>query len=81
MEEGQVNPRNPSQVGSEIGTNIPAGAARSEGREFGDLVVAHPTGPSRIVPERQFDVIAEFAGALTGVYQVGEYEKLRAEWD
>ncbi len=68
MEEGQINPRHLSQIGP-------------KSREFGDLVVAHPAGPSRIILERQYDVIAEFAGALTDVYEVGEYEKLRSEWD
>lgn len=60
---------------------IPVDAMRTAGIEVGDLVVARPDGPGRIILERQFDVIAEFAGALTGVYQVGDYEKLRAEWD
>ena len=31
--------------------------------------------------EREQDVLAEFAGALTGAYRRNEVGELRAEWD
>jgi hypothetical protein len=31
--------------------------------------------------ERESDVLAEFAGALTGTYEPGELSRLRDEWD
>jgi len=31
--------------------------------------------------ERVDDVLAEFAGALTGVYEPDELDRLRDEWD
>jgi hypothetical protein len=33
-----------------------------------------------VVFEREADVLAEFAGALTGVYEPGEVSGLRDEW-
>jgi len=32
------------------------------------------------VLEREHDVLAEFAGAMTGVYTSNELDKLRDEW-
>ena len=31
--------------------------------------------------EREHDVVAEFAGAMTGAYTRDELDGLRAEWD
>ncbi len=34
-----------------------------------------------MVLERQRDILAEFAGALTGAYRPDELNELRSEWD
>jgi bifunctional DNA-binding transcriptional regulator/antitoxin component of YhaV-PrlF toxin-antitoxin module len=60
---------------------IPAEALREAGLGVGDRLVAHADGPGRIVLEREVDVLDEFAGALTGVYEPDELADLRAEWD
>ncbi len=44
-------------------------------------MVARAEGPGRVVFEREDDVLAELAGALTGVYEKGELTRLRDEWD
>ena len=60
---------------------IPAEALRAAGLEAGERVVAHADGPGRVILEREHDVIAQYAGALTGVYASDELEQLRSEWD
>ena len=37
--------------------------------------------PGRVVDEREGDVLAEFAGRLTGIYTEDELDRLRDEWD
>ena len=54
---------------------------RAAGLEIGERVIAHADGPGRVVLEREQDVLAEFAGALTGVYSTNELDELRGEWD
>ncbi|MEZ5373708.1 MAG: hypothetical protein R2704_13490 [Microthrixaceae bacterium] len=60
---------------------IPAEAFRIAGFEVGDRLIARSDGPGRVTFERADDVLAEFAGALTGVYEPDELDKLRDEWD
>jgi bifunctional DNA-binding transcriptional regulator/antitoxin component of YhaV-PrlF toxin-antitoxin module len=59
---------------------IPADALRGAGLEVGERVVARADGPGRVVLEREHDVVAEFAGALSGTYRAGELDQLRDEW-
>ena len=49
--------------------------------EVGERVVAHVEGPGRIVFEREADVVDAYAGAMTGLYEPGELDELRVEWD
>jgi hypothetical protein len=60
---------------------MPADALRAAGLETGERVVAHADGPGRVVLEREHDVLAEFAGAITGAYDSNEVDKLRDEWN
>lgn len=60
---------------------IPAAELRAAGLEAGERLVARADGPGRVVLEREEDVVAEFAGALSGVYADRELELLRDEWD
>ncbi|HET9609061.1 MAG TPA: hypothetical protein VFP06_05600 [Acidimicrobiales bacterium] len=48
---------------------------------MGERLVAHAEGPGRIVFEREEDVLAEYAGALTGAFEPDELARLRDEWD
>jgi hypothetical protein len=54
---------------------------RAAGLAVGERVVAQADGPGRVLLEREHDVLAEFAAALTGVYAADELDGLRAEWD
>lgn len=73
--------RGASKISSKNQITIPAEALRRAGLEVGDRVVAHADGAGRVILEREHDVIAEFAGALTDAYRPNELDKLRSEWD
>jgi len=73
--------RGASKISSKNQITIPAEALRSAGLEVGDRVVAHADGAGRVILEREHNVIAEFAGALTGAYRPSELDELRSEWD
>lgn len=72
--------RGATRISSKNQITIPADALRSAGLEIGDRVVAHADGPGRVILEREHDVVAQYAGALTGVYRAGELDDLRDEW-
>lgn len=73
--------RGASRISSKNQITIPAEALRGAGLAVGDRVVAHADGAGRVILERERDVIAEFAGALTGTYRPDELDELRSEWD
>lgn len=72
--------RGTSRVSSKHQVTIPIDALRAAGLEVGERLVAHAEGPGRVVFEREDDVLAGLAGALTGVYELGELDALRDEW-
>ena len=67
-----------STISSKNQITIPADALRNAGLEVGDRMVAHADGAGRVILERELDVVAEFAGALTGIYEAGELDDLRS---
>lgn len=73
--------RGSSRVSSKHQITIPVDALRAAGVEAGERLVATADGPGRIVFEREIDVLAQFAGALTDVYLPDELTSLRDEWD
>ena len=73
--------RGTSKISSKHQITIPAEALRSAGLEIGDRLVARSDGAGRVILEREHDVVAELAGALTGVYRQDELDELRSEWD
>ena len=81
MKEVKKRRRGASTISSKNQITIPAEALRQAGLEVGERVVAHADGAGRVILEREHDVIAEFAGALTGTYNAGELDDLRSEWD
>jgi bifunctional DNA-binding transcriptional regulator/antitoxin component of YhaV-PrlF toxin-antitoxin module len=72
--------RGASQISAKHQITIPVDALRAAGLEVGERVVARADGPGRVVLEREADVVAELAGALSGVYRDGELDELRDEW-
>jgi len=77
----KVRRRGATTISSKHQITIPAAELRAAGLEAGERLVARADGPGRVVLEREEDVVAEFAGALRGVYADGELDSLRDEWD
>ena len=77
----QSRRRGVSRISSKHQVTIPVDALRASGLEVGESVVARVDGPGLVVLEREADVLGKFAGALTGVYEPGELDRLRSEWD
>lgn len=80
MAEVKKRRRGTSRISAKHQITIPAEALRAAGLEVGERVVAHADGPGRVVLSREADVVDDFAGALTGVYEDGELDRLRDEW-
>ena len=81
MSEVKKRRRGSSKISSKHQITIPVEALRSAGLGVGDRVIARFDGAGRVILEREPDVVAELAGALTGVYERNELDGLRAEWD
>lgn len=81
MEEVKKRRRGTTRISSKHQVTIPVDALRAAGLETGERVVARAEGPGRVVLERATDVLAEFAGTLTGAYTPHELDELRREWD
>ena len=73
--------RGASRISTKHQITIPVAALRAAGLEVGDRVVARVAGPGRIVLDREDDIVARLAGALTDVYEPDELSRLRDEWD
>jgi bifunctional DNA-binding transcriptional regulator/antitoxin component of YhaV-PrlF toxin-antitoxin module len=72
--------RGTSRISAKHQITIPADALRAAGLEVGERIIAHADGPGRVVLERETRILEEFAGALSGVYEVDELDDLRNEW-
>ena len=81
MSEVKKRRRGTSKISSKHQITIPAEALRAAGLEVGDRLLARSDGAGRVILEHEHDVVAELAGALTGLYLQGELDELRSEWD
>ncbi|MGE0305555.1 MAG: AbrB/MazE/SpoVT family DNA-binding domain-containing protein [Acidimicrobiia bacterium] len=73
--------RGRTRISAKHQITIPVDALRAAGLEIGDRVIARADGAGRVVLEREADVVALYAGAMTGVYTPNELDQLRREWD
>ena len=80
MSEVRNRRRGATRISSKHQITIPADALRAAGLEIGDRVVARADGAGRVVLEREHDILAEFAGTMTGAYTANELDDLRQEW-
>ncbi len=55
-------------------------ALRDAGLKAGDEVRVVAAGRGRLVLERDVNVLERHAGALCGVFERGEFDRLRDEW-
>ncbi len=77
----KVRRRGATTISSKHQITIPAAELRAAGLEAGERLVARADGPGRVVLEREHDILADFAGRLTGVYAEYDIDTLRNEWD
>ncbi len=80
MGEVRNRRRGTSRISAKNQITIPTAALRAAGLEIGERIVAHADGPGRVVLEREADILDEFAGALSGLYNTDELDNLRDEW-
>jgi bifunctional DNA-binding transcriptional regulator/antitoxin component of YhaV-PrlF toxin-antitoxin module len=69
-----------TRVSAKHQVTIPVAPLRDAGIRTGDTLRAEVRGPGEVVLIRDEDPLDRFAGALTGVYEQGELDKLRDEW-
>jgi bifunctional DNA-binding transcriptional regulator/antitoxin component of YhaV-PrlF toxin-antitoxin module len=81
MQKVKERRRGATRISSKHQITIPASELRAAGLEAGERLIARADGPGRVVLEREHDVLAEFSGALTGVYAGSSVASLRGEWD
>jgi AbrB family looped-hinge helix DNA binding protein len=67
-------------ISSKHQVTIPKAAMTSSGLRAGDRVRAEVQGRGKVLLVREQDPVERHAGALTGVYQPGEVDRLRREW-
>ncbi len=70
-----------AKISSKHQVTIPQDAMRNAGLEAGERLTARADGPGRVILEREVDVLDQFAGSLTGVYEGETLDQLRDEWD
>jgi bifunctional DNA-binding transcriptional regulator/antitoxin component of YhaV-PrlF toxin-antitoxin module len=80
MSEVKERRRGTTSISSKNQITIPAAELRAAGLEAGERLVARADGPGRVVLEREHDILADFAGRLTGVYADSGVDTLRDEW-
>lgn len=73
--------RGTTRISAKHQVTIPVDALRAAGLEPGERMVARADGPGRLVLEREQDVLAAFAGRLTGSFDRDQVQALRDEWD
>lgn len=80
---GQVKHRRRgyTRVSAKHQVTLPIATLRDAGIRTGDTLRAEVRGPGELVLIREDDPLDRFAGALTGVYEPGELDELRGEWD
>ena len=80
MQKVKERRRGATRISSKHQITIPAAELRAAGLEAGERLIARADGPGRVVLEREHDVLADFSGALTGVYAGSSVDSLRDEW-
>ncbi len=60
---------------------LPVAALRAAELEPGDEVTVRPIGASEIVIAARGSRVRSHAGIATGIYEPGELDRLRDEWD
>lgn len=80
MKEVKKRRRGFTRISAKHQATIPVRALKEAGLKPGDEVRVVAVGKGRLVLERDVDVLERHAGALRGVYERDEVDRLRDEW-
>lgn len=69
-----------TRISSKHQITIPVETLEGAGLRPGDRLRAEALGPGEVRFVREPDALAEYRGALTGVYARDELDRLRREW-
>jgi bifunctional DNA-binding transcriptional regulator/antitoxin component of YhaV-PrlF toxin-antitoxin module len=72
--------KRPSRVSSKNQVTLPVGAMRATGLSPGDVVSVRPNGDGEIVIALRGSRVRRHAGIASGIYEAGELDRLRDEW-
>jgi bifunctional DNA-binding transcriptional regulator/antitoxin component of YhaV-PrlF toxin-antitoxin module len=80
MKEVKKRRRGFTRISAKHQATIPVHALKEAGLKPGDEVRVTADGRGRLVLERDVNVVERHAGALRGVYERSELDRLRDEW-
>lgn len=72
--------RGRTTISSKHQVTLPVDALARAGLATGDRLIVEVRGPGELALRRVADPIERFGGALTGVFEPGELDRLRDEW-
>jgi bifunctional DNA-binding transcriptional regulator/antitoxin component of YhaV-PrlF toxin-antitoxin module len=80
MREVKKRRRGFTRISTKHQATIPVEALKEAGLKPGDEVRVVAAGRGRLLLERDVNLVERHAGALRGVYERGELDRLRDEW-
>jgi bifunctional DNA-binding transcriptional regulator/antitoxin component of YhaV-PrlF toxin-antitoxin module len=80
MKEVRKRRRGFTRISAKHQATIPVEALKEAGLRPGDEVRVVAAGRGRVVLERDLNLVERHAGALRGVYERDELDRLRNEW-
>jgi AbrB family looped-hinge helix DNA binding protein len=69
------------RVSSKNQITLPVEAMRAAGLHAGDEVTVRPLGDGEVIVARRGSRVRQHAGIATGIYETGELDRLRNEWE
>ena len=70
-----------ARVSSKNQVTLPVEAMRAAGLHAGDEVTVRPLGDGEVIIARSGSRVRQHAGIATGIYEAGELDRLRDEWE
>lgn len=70
-----------TKVSSKNQVTLPVAAMRAAGLRAGEEVTVRPIGDGELIIAARGSRIRRHAGIATGIYDVGELDRLRDEWE
>lgn len=80
MKEVRKRRRGFTRISTKHQATLPVQALKDAGLKAGDELRVFAAGRGRLVLERDVELVERHAGALRGVYERGELDRLRDEW-